>query len=76
MIDDLRQPAVARPSVKVNEIRGDADGPILIQRQCDELSLEFAVISHDIYCTSATGSPVSINYQVQATRVAIDLGVV
>ena len=76
MIDDLRQPAVAGPSVEVNEVGGDADGPFLIQRQCDELGLEFAVISHDIYCTGATGSPVSINYQVQATRVAADLGVV
>ena len=76
MIDDLRQLAVAGPLVEVNEVRGDAHGPFLIQRQFDEFGLEFAIISPDIYCSGATRAPVTIDDQVQALRVAIDLGVV
>ena len=54
MIDDLRQLAVAEPLVEVNEVRGDADGPFLIQRQCDELGPVLTVRSSNIYCATAT----------------------
>ena len=76
MIEDLRQPAVAGPSVQVNEVRGDADGPILIQRQCDELGPVPAVRRSYIDSAGATGALMVIDDQVQATRVATDLGVV
>ena len=76
MINDLWQPAIAGPLVEVNKVGCDADGPFLIQRQHDKLSLEFAIISNDIYCTGATRAPVPIDDQVQVTRVAIHLGVV
>ena len=59
----------------MNEVRGDADGPILIQRQCDEFGPVLAVGSDDIDSAGATGAPMVINDQVQATRVAPDLGV-
>ena len=72
MIEDLRQPAVAEPSVQVNEVGGDADGPFLIQRQCDELGPVLAVGS-DIDGAGAAGGPVVIDGQVKATRVAPDL---
>ena len=57
----------------MNEVRGDADGPILIQRQCDEFGPVLAVGSDDIDSAGATGAPMVINDQVQATRVAPDL---
>ena len=76
MIEDLRQPAVAGPLVEVNVARGDADGPILGKRQCDELGSVLAVCSSDIDSAGATGPPVVIFRQVQATRVASDLCVV
>ena len=62
--------------VEMNEVRGDVDGSILVQRQCDELALEFDVISHDIYCAGTASAPVLILGQVQSTRVATDLGIV
>ena len=67
MIEDLRQPAVAGPSVQVNEVRGDADGPFLIQRQCDEFGPVLAIRSGDINSAAATRAPVAIDDQVQAT---------
>ena len=76
MVEDLRQPAVAEPSVQVNEVRGDADGPILIQRQCDELGPVLAIGGDGIDSAGATGALMVIDDQVQATRVATDLGVV
>ena len=76
MIDDLRQLAVAGPLIEVNEFRGDAHGPFLIQRQSDELGPVLTVRRSDIYCATATSSPETIDDQVQALRVAIDLGVV
>ena len=76
VIKDLLQRAVAGPLIEVNESGCGANGPSLIQRQCDQLGLEFAIISHDIYCTGATHAPAPIDDQEQATRVAIDLGVV
>ena len=76
MIDDLRQPAVAGPLVEVNEVRGDADLPILVQRQCDELGPVLAIRSGDINSAAATSTPVTIDDQVEAARVAIYLGVV
>ena len=76
MIDDLRQPAVAGPLVKVNEVRGDADGPFLIQRQCDELGPVLTIRCSDINSAAATSTPVTIDDQVQAARIAIDLGLV
>ena len=75
MIDDLRQPAVAGPLVEVNVARGDANGLILIQRQCDELGPVLAIGGDGIDSAGATGAPMVINDQVQATRVAPDLGV-
>jgi len=57
VIEDLRQPAVAGLWVQVNEVRGDADGPILIQRQCDELSPVLAASGDDIDSAGATGAP-------------------
>ena len=75
MINDLWQPAVAGPLGEVNEVGCDADGPFLIQRQHDKLSLEFAIISNDIYSTGATRAPVAIDDQVQATGVAIHPGI-
>jgi len=76
VIEDLRQPAVAGPSVQVNGVRGDADGPILIQRQCDELGPVLAIGGDGIDSAGATGALMVIDDQVQATRVATDLGVV
>ena len=75
VIEDLRQPAVAGPSVQVNEVGCDADGPILGKRQCDELGPVLAIGGDGIDSAGATGAPVVINDQVQATRVAPDLGV-
>ena len=57
MIEDLRQPAVAGPSVQVNEVGGDADGPILIQRLCDEFGPVLAVGSDGIDSAGATSTP-------------------
>ena len=76
MVNDLRQLGVAGPLVEVDKVGCDAHGPLLGQRQSYELGLEFAANSPDIYCTGATRVPVPIDDQVQATRVAIDLGVV
>ena len=73
MVNDLRQPAVAGPLVEVNEIGCDADGPFLIQRQCDEFGPVLTVRSSDIDSASAASAPVTIDDQVQATRVAPDL---
>ena len=73
MIDDLWQPAVAGPLIEVNEVRGDADGPFLIQRQCDELGPVLVVGGDSIDSTGAACAPMVINGQVQATRVAPDL---
>ena len=50
MVNNLWQLLVTGPLVEMNEVRGDVDGSILVQRQCDELGLEFDVNSHDIYC--------------------------
>jgi len=61
VIEDLRQPAVAGPSVQVNEVRGDADEPFLIQRQCDELGPVLAIGGDGIDSAGATGSPVVID---------------
>ena len=61
MIEDLRQPAVAGPSVQVNEVGGDADGPILIQRQCDEFGPVLAVSGDDIDSAATTSAPVVID---------------
>jgi len=61
VIKDLRQPAVAGPSVQVNEVRGDADGPILIQRQCDELGPVLAIGGDGIDSAGATGAPMVID---------------
>ena len=61
MIEDLRQPAVAGPSVQVNEVRGDADGPILIQRQCDELGPVLAIGGENIDSAGAASAPVVID---------------
>ena len=60
----------------MNEAGCEADGPFLIQRQCDELGPVLTVSRSDIYCATATGTPVTSDDQVQALRVAIDLGVV
>ena len=76
MVNDLRQLGVAGPLVEVDKIGGDADGPFLIQRQCDELGPVLTIRRSDIYCAAATSSPETINDQVQALRVAIDLGIV
>ena len=76
MIEDLRQPAVAGPLVEVNVARGDANGLILIQRQCDELGPVLAIGGDGIDSAGATGALMVIDDQVQATRVATDLGVV
>ena len=59
----------------MDEVRGDADGPFLIQRQCDEFGPVLTVRSSDIDSASAASAPVTIDDQVQATRVAIYLGV-
>jgi len=40
----------------VNEVRGNADGPILIQCQCDELGPVLAVSGDGIDSAGATGS--------------------
>ena len=61
MIDDLRQLAVAGPLVEVNEVRGDADGPFLIQRQCDELGPVLTVRSGDIDGSGAASAPKTID---------------
>ena len=61
MIEDLRQPAVAEPSVQVNEVGGDADGPILIQRQSYELGPVLAVRCSYIDSAGATGAPMVID---------------
>jgi len=76
VVNDLRQLAVAGPLVEVNEVGCDADGPFLIQRQCDELGSVLTVSRSDIYCATATGTPVTIDDQVQTTRVSIDLSIV
>jgi len=76
VVNDLGQLAVAGPLIEVDEVGGDAHGPFLIQRQCDELGSVLTVRRSDIYCAAATNSPETINDQVQALRVAIDLGVV
>ena len=60
----------------MNEVRADADGPFLIQRQCDEFGPVLTVRSNDIDSAGATRAPVTIDDQVQAVRVAIYLGVV
>ena len=59
----------------MNEVGCDADRPLLGKRQCDELGSVLAVCSSDIDSAGATGAPMVINDQVQATRVAPDLGV-
>ena len=76
MIEDLRQPAVAGPSVQVNEVGCDADRPVLTQRQCDEFGPVLAVSGNDIDSTGAASGPVVIDGQVKATRVAPELSVV
>ena len=60
----------------MDEVGCDADGPFLVQRQCDELGSVFTVRSGDIDSAGATSSPKTIYEQVQALRVAIDFGVV
>jgi len=76
VVNDLRQLAVAGPLVEVDEVGCDADRPFLIQRQCDELGPVLTIRWSDIYCATATSTPETIDDQVQALRVAIDLGVV
>jgi hypothetical protein len=61
VIEDLWQPAVAGPSVQVNEVGCDADGPFLIQRLCDELGPVLAVRCSDIDGAGATGAPMVID---------------
>ena len=60
----------------MNEIGCDADGPFLIQRQCDELGSVFAISGNDIDGAGPTRAPVTIDDQVKTARVAADLGVV
>ncbi len=76
MVNDLRQPALAGPLVEVNEVGCDADGPFLVQRQCDEFGSVLAVCSSAIDSAGTAGPPEAIDDQVQVLRVAIDLGVV
>ena len=73
MIEDLWQPAVAGPSVQVNEVRGDADRPTMIQRQRDEFGPVLAISSDGIDSTGASSTPVVINDQVQVKRMAPNL---
>ena len=73
MIDDLRQLAVTGPLVEVNEVGGDADGPFLIQRQCDEFGPVLTVRNGNSNGTGPAQARVVIYDQVQATRVAPDL---
>ena len=60
----------------MNEVRGDAEGPFPIQRQCDELGSVLTVRRSNIYCATTTSTPETIDDQVQTTRVTIDLCVV
>ena len=60
----------------MNEVGCDTDRPFLIKRQCDEFDPVPTIRCSDIYCATAASTPVTIDDQVQTTRVAIDLGVV
>ena len=61
MVNDLRQLAVAGPLVEVNEVGGDADGPFLVQRQCDELSPVLAIGGDGIDSAGAASSVIFVN---------------
>ena len=61
MIEDLRQPAVAGPSVQVNEVGGDADGPFLVQRLCDEFGPVLAIGGNGIDSAGAASGVMFVN---------------
>ena len=60
----------------MDEVGCDAYGPFLIQRQCDEFGPVLTVRSGDIDGAGAASPSEAIDDQMQALRVAIDLGVV
>ena len=61
MIEDLRQPAIAGPSVQVNGVRGEADVPFLIQRQCDEFGPVLAIGGDGIDSAGAASGVMLVN---------------
>jgi len=61
VVNDLRQRGVAGPLVWVNEVRGDADGPFLIQRQSDEFGPVLAIGGDGIDSAGAASGVMFVN---------------